>query len=34
MRFVPEIVFSMDTSQDYGEHIDKLIDQIHEHQDE
>jgi ribosome-binding factor A len=34
MRFVPEIVFLLDTSQDYGEHIDQLIDEIHEHQDE
>jgi ribosome-binding factor A len=34
MRFLPDIVFSMDTSQDYGEHIDRLIDEIHEQQDE
>ncbi len=34
MKFLPDIVFLMDTSQDYGEHIDKLIDEIHEHQDE
>jgi ribosome-binding factor A len=34
MRYLPEIVFSMDTSQAYGEHIDKLIDEIHEHKDE
>jgi len=34
MRFVPEVVFLMDTSQDYGEHIDKLIDEIHGEQDE
>jgi ribosome-binding factor A len=30
MKFVPDIVFLMDTSQDYGEHIDKLIDEIRE----
>jgi ribosome-binding factor A len=29
-RFLPEIVFLTDTSQDYGERIDRLIDQIHE----
>ncbi len=29
-RFLPEIVFLTDTSQDYGERIDTLIDQIHE----
>jgi len=34
MRFLPEIVLSMDTSQEYGEHIDRLIDEIHGHQDE
>jgi ribosome-binding factor A len=34
MRFVPDVVFSMDTTQDYGEHIDRLIDQIHKHQDD
>jgi ribosome-binding factor A len=28
MKFLPEIVFGADTSQDYGEHIDKLIDEI------
>ncbi len=31
MKFLPDIVFLADTSQDYGEHIDKLIDEIHEH---
>jgi ribosome-binding factor A len=31
MRFIPEIVFQMDTSQEYGDHIDRLIDEIHEH---
>jgi ribosome-binding factor A len=30
MKFVPEIVFLTDTSQDYGERIDRLIDEIHE----
>ncbi len=30
-KFLPDIVFLPDTSQDYGEHIDKLIDEIHEH---
>jgi ribosome-binding factor A len=34
MKFLPEIVFLTDTSQEYGEHIDKLIDEIHEqHED-
>jgi ribosome-binding factor A len=31
MKFLPEIVFQADTSQEYGEHIDKLINEIHEH---
>ena len=31
MKFIPEIVFQMDTSQEYGDHIDRLIDEIHEH---
>jgi ribosome-binding factor A len=31
MKFLPEIVFQMDTSQEYGEHIDRLIDETHEH---
>ncbi len=31
MKFMPEILFLTDTSQDYGEHIDRLIDEIHEH---
>ena len=30
MKFLPEIVFDIDTSQDYGERIDKLLDGIHE----
>ena len=31
MKFVPDINFLMDTSQDYGERIDRLIDEIREH---
>jgi ribosome-binding factor A len=27
MKFLPEIVFRTDTSQEYGEHIDQLLDQ-------
>ena len=34
MKFLPDIVFLLDTSQDYGEHIDKLIDEIHEHDED
>jgi ribosome-binding factor A len=34
MRFMPEIVFLTDTSQEYGERIDKLIDEIRESEDE
>jgi ribosome-binding factor A len=30
-KFLPDILFLMDTSQEYGEHIDRLIDEIHEH---
>ena len=30
MKYLPDIAFQMDTSQEYGEHIDKLIDEIHE----
>jgi ribosome-binding factor A len=30
MKFLPDIVFLMDTSQEYGERIDKLIGEIHE----
>jgi ribosome-binding factor A len=33
-RFIPEIIFYIDTSQEYGEHIDSLIAQIHEHEGE
>ena len=34
MKFLPDIVFLMDTSQDYGEHIDRLLDGIQESKDE
>ena len=30
MKFLPEIVFFPDTSQEYGERIDRLLDEIHE----
>ncbi len=30
MKFLPEIVFLPDTSQKYGERIDRLIDGLHE----
>jgi ribosome-binding factor A len=30
MKFAPDVVFLMDTSQDYGERIDRIIDEIHE----
>jgi ribosome-binding factor A len=30
-KFVPDILFLMDASLDYGERIDRLIDGIHEH---
>jgi len=33
MKFLPEIIFSTDTSQEYGERIDRLIDEIREHKD-
>jgi ribosome-binding factor A len=33
MKFSPEIVFLTDTSQEYGEKIDRLIDEIREHED-
>jgi len=33
-KFLPDLVFLTDTSQDYGEHIDKLIDEIHDHENE
>jgi len=28
MKFLPEIVFAPDTSQEYGERIDRLLDEI------
>lgn len=31
MKFLPDIIFLTDTSQEYGERIDKLIDEIREH---
>jgi ribosome-binding factor A len=34
VKFLPDIVFLADISQDYGEKIDRLIDEIHEHKDE
>jgi ribosome-binding factor A len=30
MKFLPDIAFLKDTSLDYGERIDRLIDEIHE----
>ena len=33
MKFVPDIIFLTDTSQEYGERIDRLIDEIREHED-
>jgi len=30
IKFLPEIVFHYDTSQEYGERIDRLLDEIHE----
>jgi ribosome-binding factor A len=30
LKFLPEIVFHADTSQEYGERIDRLLDEIHE----
>ncbi len=30
MKFLPDIVFLKDTSQEYGDRIDKLIGEIHE----
>jgi len=30
MKFLPEIIFDADTSQEYGERIDKLLDEIRE----
>jgi ribosome-binding factor A len=33
MKFLPDLVFLTDSSQEYGERIDKLIDEIREPQD-
>jgi ribosome-binding factor A len=33
-RFLPEVVFQIDTSQEYGERIDRLIEQTHESEGE
>ncbi len=34
VKFLPDIVFLNDSSQDYGEKIDRLIDEIHGHKDQ
>jgi ribosome-binding factor A len=34
MKFLPDVVFLTDTSQEYGERIDRLIDEIREHEGE
>ena len=34
VKFLPDIVFLTDRSQDYGEKIDRLIDEIQEHKDQ
>ena len=34
VKFLPEIVFLTDQSQDYGEKIDRLIDEIHSQKDD
>ena len=34
MKFLPDVIFLTDTSQEYGERIDRLIDEIREHEDE
>lgn len=33
VKFLPDIVFLSDRSQDYGDKIDRLIDEIHAHED-
>jgi ribosome-binding factor A len=30
-KYLPAIIFITDTSQDYGNHIDSLIEKIHDH---
>ena len=34
VKFMPDLVFLTDLSQDYGERIDRLISEIHEQKDE
>ncbi len=34
MKHMPEILFLADTSHDYGERIDRLLEDIREHRDE
>jgi ribosome-binding factor A len=34
MKFLPDIIFLTDTSQEHGERIDRLIDEIREHEGE
>ena len=34
IKFLPEIEFLADVSQDYGEKIDRLIEEIHKNEDE
>jgi ribosome-binding factor A len=34
IKYLPDIVFLTDESQDYGEKIDRLIDEIHAHEDD
>ncbi|MEJ2245205.1 MAG: 30S ribosome-binding factor RbfA [Acidobacteriota bacterium] len=34
VKFLPDIEFFTDLSQDYGEKIDRLLDEIHLHKDE
>jgi len=34
VKFLPEIVFLSDRSHDYGEKIDRLIDEIHSQKDD
>ncbi|MBN2242894.1 MAG: 30S ribosome-binding factor RbfA [Acidobacteria bacterium] len=34
VKFLPDIVFLSDDSQDYGDRIDRLIDEIHTREDE
>jgi ribosome-binding factor A len=34
MKFLPDVIFLTDTSQEYGERIDRLIDEIREHEEQ